>query len=120
MSRLPYLLIAVLVSLIVPAAANAAPAKAFTDGFASLDSRRWAVGQHQLGRSALTVDNVLARNGALQLQLPAGTTDGGEIRSTDTYATGVVRARMQVADAPSSITGFFLYAAPDYASEIDI
>ncbi len=27
---------------------------------------------------------------------------------------------MQVADAPSSLTGFFLYAAPDYASEIDI
>ena len=29
-------------------------------------------------------------------------------------------ARLQVPDAPSSITGFFLYAPPDYASEIDI
>lgn len=116
MSRLPVL--AVLALLIVPSTASAAPA--FRDGFTTLDATRWAPGEHQLGRSTLTAANVAVTDGALELALPAGTTDGGEIHSTETYTSGVARARMQVADAPSSITGFFLYAAPDYASEIDI
>jgi hypothetical protein len=30
------------------------------------------------------------------------------------------RARLKVSSAPSSLTGFFLYAPPDYESEIDI
>ncbi|MDA0185265.1 glycoside hydrolase family 16 protein [Solirubrobacter phytolaccae] len=118
MSRL--LVLAVLVVLIVPSSASAAPARAFSDGFATLDAARWAPGEHQLGRSALRAANVTVRGGALQLVLPAGGTDGGEIRSTRQYSGGVARARLQVANAPSSITGFFLYAAPDYASEIDI
>lgn len=118
MSRL--LLFAVLAVLIVPSTANAASATAFRDGFSTLDTARWTAGEHQLGRSALTAGNVVVGNGALELVLPDGTTDGGEIRSTQTYASGVATARMRVADAPSSITGFFLYAAPDYASEIDI
>lgn len=119
MSRL--LALAVLAVLIVPSTANAAAPRAFTDGFdTTLDASRWTPGEHQLGRSALTADNVLVRDSALELALPAATTDGGEIRSTQTYAGGVATARMQVANAPSSITGLFLYAAPDYASEIDI
>lgn len=119
MSRLLCLL-AILVPLTVPAAANAAPIRSFKDEFTRLDPARWAPGEHQLGRSALTAANVTARNDALELVLPAGTTDGGEIRSTQPLPSGVATARMQVANAPSSITGFFLYSAPDYASEIDI
>jgi beta-glucanase (GH16 family) len=118
MSRL--LCFAVLALLIVPSTASAAPPRAFSDTFAALDATRWVPGEHQLGRSALTAGNVGVRDGALELVLPAGSTDGGEIRSVELYDRGVATARMQVADAPSSITGFFLYAAPDYASEIDI
>jgi endo-1,3-1,4-beta-glycanase ExoK len=118
MSRL--LLLAIVSALMAPSTTNAAPSGAFRDGFTTLDPARWTAGGHQLGRSALTAGNVLVRNGALELVLPAGSTDGGEIRSTQTYASGVATTRMRVASAPSSITGFFLYAAPDYASEIDI
>ena len=118
MSRL--LVLVALTVLILPSTADAAPARAFSDGFASLDAARWTPGEHQLGRSALTAGNVVVRGGALELALPAGTTDGGEVRSTPTFTDGVVTARLQVANAPSSITGFFLYAPPDYASEIDI
>ena len=42
------------------------------------------------------------------------------MRSLAAYHSGRFSARMQVADAPSSLTGFFLYAPPDLASEIDI
>lgn len=100
------------------AEAQAAP-RAFTDPFDAFDASRWAVGQHQLGRSALVASNVSVADGRLALGLPA-VESGGEIRSAVTYPSGIFRARMQVADAPSSLTGFFLYAAPDYASEIDI
>jgi licheninase len=114
---MPRLLLALLVSmLIVPSAAHAA----FTDDFDSFDAQRWAVGQHTLGRSALTAANVSVAGGALGLALLGGTTDGAEIRSLATFASGVAGARLQVPNAPSSITGFFLYAPPDYASEIDI
>jgi beta-glucanase (GH16 family) len=62
---------------------------------------------------------VTVGNGALGLALPA-VTGGGEIKSNEAFSSGIFSARMKVADAPSSLTGFFLYAAPDYASEIDI
>jgi endo-1,3-1,4-beta-glycanase ExoK len=103
MRRLPFAILLVLLAL----PASAAAATPVT----------WAPTQHQLGRSALSPDNVLP---GPALRLPAGTTDGAEIRSLSTYGSGVVHARLQVADAPSSITGFFLYAPPDLASEIDI
>ncbi len=100
-------MVAVLAALLSPAAADAA-APAFT------------YGEHQLGRSALKPEHVVKRGNSFRLNLPAGTTDGAEIRSTKQYASGVVRSRIRVANAPSSLTGFFLYAAPDYASELDI
>src|SRR5215211_3733193 len=114
---MPRLLLAVLIAMfVVPGTAEAA----FTDSFDTFDAQRWVAGQHQLGRSVLTAANVTVANGALGLALPAGTTDGAEIRSTATFTSGVASTRLQVPDAPSSITGFFLYAPPDYASEIDI
>jgi beta-glucanase (GH16 family) len=75
---------------------------------------------HQLGRSHIDPANVEQRNNTFRLNLPAKTVDGAEIRSALQYRSGVVRSRIRVANAPSSLTGFFLYAAPDYASEIDI
>src|SRR5690349_892393 len=106
--------------LLLPASAAAAPARGFLDEFDSLDAGRWSVGEHNLGRSALTAGNVTADASTLRLALPAGTTDGGEVRTKALLSGGVVSARLRVADAPSSLTGFFLYAPPDYASEIDI
>ncbi|MBE2319344.1 glycoside hydrolase family 16 protein [Solirubrobacter sp. CPCC 204708] len=102
-----FLMVAALAVLLLPAAAQAAPVE-------------WAPGDHPLGRSQLSPANVAKRGSTFRLNLPAGTTDGAEIRSAQQYASGVVRSRIRVANAPSSLTGFFLYAAPDYASEIDI
>ena len=113
------LLVALLAMLVLPTAAHAAVG-GFRDDFTTFDANRWAVGEHQLGRSALTPANVAVADGALGLALPAGTTDGGEVRSTLQYSSGTARARLRVPNAPSSITGFFLYSAPDYAAEIDI
>ena len=92
----------------------------FADNFDSFDETRWTKGDHNLGRSYLNPENVSTSNGNLAIKLPARTLEGGEIRSNELYGYGSYLARIQVPDAPSSITGFFLYEPPDYASELDI
>ena len=102
-------MVAALAMLLFPGVADAAPTPlSFT------------MPDHQLGRSHINPANVAQRNTTFRLNLPAETVDGAEIRSALQYRSGVVRSRIRVANAPSSLTGFFLYAAPDYASEIDI
>lgn len=92
----------------------------FTDGFDTFDESRWTKGDHNLGRSYLDPGNVDTSNGNLAIRLPADTLKGGEVVSDDLYGYGSYSARIKVPHAPSSITGFFLYQPPDYASEIDI
>ncbi len=92
----------------------------FTDGFDSFDESRWTKGDHNLGRSYLDPNNIGVSNGNLEIKLPARTLEGGEIVSDDLYGYGSYAARIKVPNAPSSITGFFLYEPPDHASEIDI
>ncbi len=91
------------------------------EGFDSskLDSDQWEATTRQLGRGKLASENVDPQDGQVRLTLPAGTVDGGEIQSKDLYGPGFYAARIKVPDAPSSITGFFLYEPPDYVSEID-
>jgi beta-glucanase (GH16 family) len=113
-------LLAVIVSLLAVPNAHAAPATGFTDDFTTLDPARWVVGDHALGRGRLDPANVSVAGGQLALGLPAGRLDGAEVHTAATFATGTFRARIRVANAPSSLTGFFLYAPPDFASEVDV
>jgi endo-1,3-1,4-beta-glycanase ExoK len=119
-SALIALLCAVVSAATMAAPARSTPPRAVTDEFRALDVARWTPASHPLGRSALAPQNVTVANGRLALALPAGTTDGAEVRSTAAYRGGSFGARIRAARAPSSLTGFFLYAPPDYASEIDI
>ena len=92
----------------------------FQDGFDTLDEARWERADQVLGRSRLDPANVSAQGGQLGLKIPARTLDGAAVRSRDLYRYGVYRTSLKVPDAPGSITGFFLYEAPDYEREIDI
>ena len=110
--------------------ANAERAEAFVvaeaqdlgsrDDFASLEADRWAATDKPLGRGRLKAENVAVEDEALRIKLPAGTLEGGEIESVDSYGYGSYTARIRAARAPSSITGFFLYAPPDFHTEIDV
>lgn len=92
-----------------------------TDDFTSLDAGRWyATESKKLGRGRLKAENVDVEDGQLRLKLPAGTLEGGEIESLDNHSYGSYAASIKAADAPSSITGFFLYAPPDFHAEIDV
>ena len=90
------------------------------DDFASLESGRWRPTEKTLGRGRLEAENVAVDDGKLRLRLPAGTLEGGEVESTETYSYGSYAASIKAARAPSSITGFFLYAPPDFHTEIDV
>jgi beta-glucanase (GH16 family) len=107
--------------------ANAEEASTFRvsgtrEDFASteLDPARWKATTRELGRSNLEPENVSIDDSQLRLTLPAETLDGGEIESKGPFGPGFYAARIKVPDAPSSITGFFLYEPPDFESEIDV
>lgn len=89
-----------------------------SENFDFFDETRWSKGDHNLGRSYLDPNNVNVGGGNLEIKLPANSLNGGEIRSEGLYSYGSYSTRMKLPHAPSSITGFFLYEPPDYASEI--
>ena len=76
-------------------------------------------GDHDLGRSYLDPNNVGASGGNLEVELPANSLNGGEIRSQGLYGYGSYTARTKLPDTPLRSRAFPL-RAPDYASEIDI
>ncbi len=85
-----------------------------------LDPDRWKATTRDLGRGGLALENAAIEDRQLRLALPADTLNGSEIESAYLYGPGFYAARIKVPNAPSSITGFFLYHPPDFASEIDI
>jgi endo-1,3-1,4-beta-glycanase ExoK len=97
-----------------------AGAGGFRDDFTAFDTKRWSAPNLPLGRSELVGSNVAAADGLLEIKIPSGSINGGELRSRALYGYGRYGIRMRVPHAPSSITGFFLYKPPDYRSEIDI
>ena len=106
--------------LLSGAGSAAADGVDFRDDFTGLDPARWSKGDHMLGRSYLDPANVDVDGENLRIKLPARALNGGEISTRDLYGYGSYAARMKLPNAPSSITGFFLYKAPDLESEIDI
>jgi len=92
----------------------------FVDDFDSFDMDRWSKSSFNLERTYFQPANINVSNGNLRIKLPANTFNGGEIQSVDVYKYGTYRTVMKLPNAPSSITGFFLYMDPDYHNEIDI
>lgn len=114
-------MVAVTIALTVgTSVAGAARSGDFRDDFATLDVRRWVKIDRPFGHGQVSSANVSVMNGALTIRMPADRLDGAEVRSTSLYRYGTFRARMKVANAPSSLTAFFLYKKPDYAQEVDI
>lgn len=86
----------------------------------SLDPAVFNASSHRLGQTQFKPENVAVSDGQLVITIPAGTMASGEVSSTDLKGYGSYEISMKLPNAPSSITGFFLYAAPDYDQEIDI
>jgi beta-glucanase (GH16 family) len=122
-SRTRRLTVALIVALVVAAGISlgaAARTNGFRDEFTTFDTGRWLVSSRPFGHGTLEPGNVGVADGQLGIRLPGGTVNGGEMRSRSLYRFGTYRARIRVANAPSSLTAFFLYRAPDYQQELDI
>ena len=93
----------------------------YIEDFSTYNEELWEKSSHPLGLGNLDPDNVEIEDDLLKITLPAGTYDGGQLESREfDHLYGSYRASIKMADAPSSITGFFLYRAPDFYHEIDI
>ncbi|MEO1816761.1 MAG: glycoside hydrolase family 16 protein [Acetobacterium sp.] len=88
--------------------------------FDVLDESIWSVSDKNLGRTLLSSENVEVKDGYLNISIPANTLQGGELVKQQAVTYGSYETLMKLPEAPSSITGFFLYAPPDYFYEIDI
>ncbi|MCC5894727.1 MAG: glycoside hydrolase family 16 protein [Alkalibacterium sp.] len=88
--------------------------------FSSIDDDIWFSRDGVLGRTHLRNENVFTGDDYLTIRIPSGTLDGGEIQTLELVHYGSYEISMKLPDAPSSITGFFLYRAPDFHHEIDI
>lgn len=113
-------LVAALVLGLGSSVAGAARSGDFRDEFSSFDVRRWVKVDRPFGYGHVRSENLTVANGLLSVRLPGGLRDGAEMRSTSLFRYGTFRARMRIANAPSSLTAFFLYRKPDFAQEIDI
>jgi len=100
--------------------AGAARSGDLRDDFNSFDVHQWYKSSRPFGYGAVDPANVSVSGGTLNIRLPGGTLNGGEVRSLSLTRYGSYRARMKVANAPSSLTAFFLYKKPDFAQELDI
>ncbi len=90
------------------------------EDFDFLDPDRWGKTKDTAGQGEFQPDNVTTDDSNLRLKLPENSLDGAEIKSKNAYGYGSYTARIKVPDAPTSITGFFLYEPPDFESEIDV
>jgi hypothetical protein len=86
----------------------AAKNSGFRDDFTTFDTSRWLVSSRPFGHGAVDPANVGVANGELGIRLPGDKLDGGEVRTRSLYKFGTYRARIRVANAPSSLTAFFL------------
>lgn len=93
---------------------------AFQDDFENFDDKFWFKRNGFIGRTKLKSSNVFLNNNQLLIKLPEKTLEGGEIQSINEVGYGSYEIKMKIPNAPSSITGFFLYKEPDFYHEIDI
>jgi beta-glucanase (GH16 family) len=123
--------------------ADAFKAHDFLDQFSAFNTNRWTdswnpqymgfLGYDAVGNPLYTTyldpANVGVTNtGLMRIKLPAEPSsapqarlEGGQLRSQSLlYRYGTYEARMNLPNAPSSITGFFLYYGRDYEDEIDV
>ena len=88
---------------------------------AALRPPAWSAGEHALGRGRVRARNTVYGRDGVHLRLPARSCDGAEIRGAERVGVGSYAARMKAADAPGSITAFFLYEdVPGGNDEIDV
>jgi beta-glucanase (GH16 family) len=94
----------------------------FADDFSALDPAVWSLSTHNLGRGPLRPENVTVADGNVALATIANGFEGAEIRTQQTWTTGVFTARARCAAPTGTLCTLFMYqiGVGDRADEIDI
>ena len=100
----PLLVLSIAVLAFGVSVAGAARSGDLRDDFASFDVHQWYKSSRPFGWGAVDPANVSASGGMLGIKLPGGTLNGGELRSLSLTRYGSYRARIKVANAPSSMS----------------
>lgn len=90
------------------------------DYFESWNEEFWTKRDGAIGQTRLNPENILLDESGLRIKMPKNKLEGGEIQTRRNQSFGSYEVSMKLPNAPSSITGFFLYRAPDFYHEIDI
>ncbi|XQY93036.1 glycoside hydrolase family 16 protein [Metabacillus sp. HB246100] len=91
------------------------------ESFLTFDHEIWEIRKHAiLGKGPLLAENVSIQAGQVKIRVEPEAYQGGEVRTKKLLEHGAFETTIKVAHQPGSITGFFLYAPPDYYHEIDI
>lgn len=90
------------------------------ENFDTLDENIWGFSKKKLGLSTFSPENTKFKNGQLLMTFPANEFGGAEIFTKNLHGYGIYEVRMKLPQVPNSLTGFFMYKAPDYYHEIDI
>lgn len=88
--------------------------------FEKFNDAIWLKREGMLNQTVLSEANVQIKNNKLCIKLPKNKLEGGELQSKSEVGFGAYEVYMKLPNAPSTITGFFLYKQPDFYHEIDI
>jgi hypothetical protein len=93
----------------------------YIEQFDIFDRELWKKSAHSLGKTDFEPDNVDISDGVARIKIPAGTREGGEFGTRESFTYGTYRARIQVPSLTGLVTGFFLYyGTGGSGNEIDI
>lgn len=93
----------------------------FVDNCTTFNSNLWSKADWAQGLGSVQSANVNpSGGGVLNFEIPAGTHNGGEIRSKAQYSFGQVAANFKVPNLPGIISSIFMYQGTSTSDEIDI
>lgn len=93
----------------------------YIEEFDIYDREIWEKSDHCMCKTDFDPDNVDIVNGVARIKIPAGSMNGGEFGTRESFTYGTYRARIQVPSPAGLVTGFFLYyGTGGSGDEIDI
>jgi endo-1,3-1,4-beta-glycanase ExoK len=79
------------------------------DPFDFLSSRVWKIGNYEVSYGTFNPSNVAVANGMLQLSVPAGLSEGGQIQTLERFSYGRFGCRMKTNGVMNTCTSLFTY-----------
>jgi endo-1,3-1,4-beta-glycanase ExoK len=84
-------------------------ASSIDDQFDFLNSKIWKISNYEVSYATFSPSNVAVSNGMLQLAVPAGSCEGGQIQTLERFSYGRFGCRMKTNGVMNTCTSLFTY-----------